>query len=114
MRGSFSVIAHCDGSRPTRSSTPACTVWLPDGPVRTAPRAPPPYGLGGGVMAGTAPVSGKRPTRSAGSGWPHEKQKDACPGVAVVSAPHDGHVTETPDPAPPPSTGDGATLGFGG
>jgi hypothetical protein len=43
-------------------------------------------------------VSGYEPggafaVASSGSGWPHEKQTDACPGVASVSDPHDGHLT---------------------
>src|SRR6185437_5459005 len=35
---------------------------------------------------------------SNGSGCPHEKQNDGCPGVAVVSEPHEGQRTWVADP----------------
>jgi hypothetical protein len=64
------------------------------------------------VGTGMLFVSGYEPggafaVASSGSGWPHEKQTDACPGVASVSDPHDGHLTWVAAAALPPES-DGA------
>ena len=45
---------------------------------------------------------------SSGSGWPHEKQTEACPGVASVSDPHEGHLTCVVAAAALPPESDGA------
>src|SRR5579883_3254218 len=57
----------------------------------------------------------------AGRGWPHEKQTEGCPGVAMVIMPHAGQRTCTTAGAPAASSagaGAGAkgtgTCGVGG
>jgi len=70
------------------------------------------YGFGGGVGTGMPLVSGYEPggafaVASSGSGWPHEKHTDACPAVASVSDPHEGHLTWVVAAALPPES-DGA------
>ena len=71
------------------------------------------YGFGGGVGTGMPLVSGYDPggafaVASSGSGCPHEKQTDACPGVASVSDPHEGHLTWVVAEAALPPESDGA------
>src|SRR5579872_4050096 len=119
-RGSRRKMGHWAGSRPTRTSEPACTENWPAVPRMVA--ASQPWGAAGDTgWAFIGPVTGNPGTltppppfvTSLPMGCPQEKQKDGCPGVAIVFIPHAGQRTWTTGGAavvPQGSAGGGASA----